>query len=72
VYDESKTVDSTIEMPVQINGKVRAVVNVPKDASKDDILAIAKAEEKVSSAIDGKTVIKEISIPNKIINIVVK
>ena len=71
-YDESKTRDDSLEMPVQINGKVRSVVVVPADAAKDDILAIAKADEKVSQAIDGKTVIKEIVVPGKIINIVVK
>lgn len=72
VYDESKTVDDAIDMPVQINGKVRAVVSVPTSSSKDEILAIAKAEEKVAAAIDGKTVVKEIVVPGKIINIVVK
>ena len=71
-YDESKTVDDTVEMPVQICGKVRSVVSIPKDASKDDILAIAKADDKIKAAIDGKTVIKEIVVPGKIINIVVK
>ena len=71
-YDESKTIDDTVEMPVQICGKVRAVVQVPAGASKDDILAIAKADEKVAQAIEGKSVIKEIVVPGKIINIVVK
>ena len=71
-YDESKTVDDTVEMPVQICGKVRAVIQVPAGASKDDILAIAKADEKVAQAIEGKSVIKEIVVPGKIINIVVK
>ena len=72
VYDESKTVDDTVEMPVQVCGKVRSVVMVPKAASKDEILAIAKADEKVAVLLDGKTVIKEIVVPGKIINIVVK
>ena len=71
-YDEAKTVDSTVEMPVQINGKVRAVIMVPKDADKDAVIAIAKADEKVSSAIAGLNVVKEIVIPGKIVNIVVK
>lgn len=71
-YDESKTIDDAIDMPVQINGKVRAVVSVPTSSSKDEILAIVKAEEKVAVAIDGKTVVKEIVVPGKIINIVVK
>ena len=71
-YDESKTSDDTLELPVQINGKVRGVINVQKDASKDDVLAIAKADEKIAAAIAGKTVIKEIVVPGKIVNIVIK
>ncbi len=71
-YDEAKTVDDTVELPVQINGKVRGRINAPKDASKDDILALVKADETIAAAIDGKTVIKEIVVPGKIINIVVK
>ena len=72
VYDESKTVDNTVEMPVQINGKVRSVVVVAKDAEKSAILDAAKADEKVIQAIEGKTIIKEIVVPGKIVNIVVK
>ena len=71
-YDESKTVDSTIEMPVQINGKVRGLILVPVGADKDAVLALAKADDKIKPAIEGKTVIKEIVVPGKIINIVVK
>ena len=71
-YDESKTVDDNIEMPVQINGKVRSVIMVPKAADKDAVLAIAKADDKVAAAIAGLNVIKEIVVPGKIVNIVVK
>ena len=71
-YDESKTADNTVEMVVQINGKVRAKINVPVDMAKDEVLALAKADERVTSAVEGKTVIKEIVVPNKIVNIVVK
>ena len=71
-YDEAKCVDNVVEMPVQVNGKVRSVISVPKDASKDDILAIVRADEKVALATAGKAVIKEIVVPGKIINIVVK
>ena len=71
-YDEAKTKDDTVEMPVQINGKVRSVVMIPAEATKEAILEAAKADEKVKTAIDGKTVIKEIVVPGKIINIVVK
>jgi leucyl-tRNA synthetase len=71
-YDESKTVDDMIEMPVQVNGKVKSTVKVPNNASKEDTLAIAYADEKVKALVDGKTVVKEIVVPGKIINIVVK
>ena len=71
-YDESKTADDTVEMVVQINGKVRAKINVPVDMAKDEVLALAKTDERVTSAVEGKTVIKEIVVPNKIVNIVVK
>ena len=71
-YDESKTVDDTVQLPVQINGKVRSTILVPKDADKDAVLAIAKSDEKIAAATEGKTVVKEIVVPGKIVNIVVK
>ena len=71
-YDESKTVDETIEIGVQINGKVRGTVVLPTDCDKDEALSLAKADEKIAAYVDGKTVVKEIYVPNKIINIVVK
>ena len=71
-YDESKTADDVVEVIVQINGKLRGKINVPVDMAKDEVLALAKADEKVASAIEGKTVVKEIVVPNKIVNIVVK
>ena len=71
-YDEAKTVDAAVDMPVQINGKVRAVVSIPTGADKDAILATVKADAKIAAAIEGKTVVKEIVVPGKIINIVIK
>ena len=71
-YDESKTVDDTVDFPVQINGKVRAVVAIPATADKDGILAAVKADEKIVAALAGKTIVKEIVVPGKIVNIVVK
>ena len=71
-YDEAKTVDDSVEVAVQVNGKLRATVMLPLNCDKDEAIAIAKADEKVAAAIDGKTVVKEIVIPNKIVNIVVK
>jgi len=72
IWDENKTVESTVEVAVQVNGKVRGTVSLPLNCPKDDAIAAAKADSKVAALIEGKTVIKEISIPNKIINIVVK
>jgi len=71
-YDETKCVDSAVEIVVQINGKIRARINVPVDISSEDALSLAKAEEAVEKEIDGKSIIKEIYIPNKLVNIVVK
>ena len=71
-FDEAKTVDSTVTIAVQVNGKLRGTVSVAKDISKEDLLSVAKAEEKVAAMIEGKTIIKEIVVPGKIVNIVVK
>ena len=71
-YDESKCASDVIEMPIQVNGKVRNVIDISKDASKEEILSIVLADEKIKAAIDGKTIVKEIVVPGKIINIVVK
>ena len=71
-FDESLLTDDTVEIPVQINGKVRARVDVPTDASKDDIEAIAVADERVASLIDGKNVVKTIVVPGRMVNLVVK
>ena len=71
-YDESKTIDATVDLPVQINGKVRGKVTVPNNADTPTALAAVRADEKLAALLDGKTVVKEIVVPNKIINIVVK
>ena len=71
-YDEAKTVDSTVEIAVQINGKLRGVVSMPKDATKEQALALAKADGKIAAALEGKTLIKEIVVPGKIVNLVVR
>ena len=71
-YDEEKTKDDEIEVVVQINGKVRAKMKVGREISKDDMLALAKTDENVKKWTDGKTVVKEIVIPGKLVNIVVK
>ena len=71
-YDEAKCADDTIEIVVQINGKVRAKLNIKADAAQDEVLALAKADEKVATAISGMTVIKEIYVKGKLVNLVVK
>ena len=71
-YDEAKTIDAEIELPVQINGKVRGKITVAADAAKEDILAAAKANAGVAAAIEGKTLIKEILVPGKLISLVLK
>ncbi|MDO4965794.1 MAG: leucine--tRNA ligase [Lachnospiraceae bacterium] len=69
-YDEAKTIDAEIEIAVQINGKTREVVKISKDASKDD--AINAAKEVVTKWLENMTIVKEIYVPGKIVNIVVK
>ncbi len=71
-WDDAKTIDDEIEIPVQINGKVRGKVVVAKDASQDVVKEKAMADEGVLKAIDGKNVVKEIYVPGKIFTIVVK
>ena len=71
-YDEAKTVDQTIELAVQINGKVRGVIAVDKELDRDGVLAVAKADAKIAPLLEGKTIVKEIVVPQKIVNIVVK
>ena len=71
-FDEAKTVDSTIEVPVQICGKLRATITIAKDSTAEEAIAAAKADAKVQEFLDGKNIIKEIYVPGKIINIVAK
>ncbi len=72
VYDEAKCVDSTVELPVQVNGKLRGKIVVAVDRAKDDIIALAMAEANVAAFIEGKTVVKQIYVPGRMVNIVVK
>ena len=71
-YDESKCVDDQIQIVVQINGKVRAKLEVPAEISQEDALAAAKADDRVQELISGKTVVKEIYVKGKLVNLVVK
>ena len=71
-YDSQQLVEDNIEIVVQINGKIKAKLTIAVDSDKDSVLSKAKAEAAVSSLLDGKTIIKEIYVPNKLVNIVVK
>ncbi|MBR5313909.1 MAG: leucine--tRNA ligase [Clostridia bacterium] len=71
-YDEAKTVDSTIEIAIQINGKLRGTIMIAAEIAKDDALNAVKNDEKIKPFIEGKTIIKEIFVPKKLVNIVVK
>ena len=71
-YDESKCVESTVEIVVQINGKIRARLNVAANISSDEAIALAKQQDAVISEISGKNIVKELYVPKKLVNIVVK
>ena len=71
-FDEQWLVDDTVEVPVQINGKVKARIDVAADASKDDLEAAALADERVAALVAGKNVVKVIAIPGRMVNLVVK
>ena len=71
-YDENKISDETINIAVSVNGKLRATFSVSKDTEKHELLRIAKEQENVIKHIEGHEIIKEIVVPNKIVNIVIK
>ena len=71
-YNEAKCADSTVEIAVQVNGKIKARISVAADISATDAIAAAKADGAVAAAIDGKNIIKELYVPKKLVNIVVK
>ncbi len=71
-YDEAKCIDATVEIVVQINGKIRAKINVPVDISNEDAIALAKEDDKIKEELAGKNIIKEIYVKGKLVNIVAK
>lgn len=71
-YEESKTIDAQTEIGVQINGKLRGTVVIPTGAEKEEVFAIAKADARIASLTEGKTFVKEIYVPNRVVNFVVK
>ena len=71
-WDEKLCIDATIEIVCQVNGRIKCKLNIPKDCPKDEMLALAKAQPEVAELLDGKNIVKEIAVPNKLVNIVVK
>lgn len=72
IYDEEKCKEQTVEIGVQVNGKVRGRISIPRDLAEAEVLALAKEEENVVKFLDGKSLIKEIYIPGRLVNLVVK
>jgi len=71
-YDEAKLIESTIKLPIQVNGKVRDVINISLDLDEAEVKEAVHSSEAVKSNLEGKTIVKEIYVKNKIYNIVVK
>ncbi|MBQ2824401.1 MAG: leucine--tRNA ligase [Oscillospiraceae bacterium] len=71
-YEEALCAESTIEIAVQVNGKIKAKLNIPAAAEQDEVLKLAKADSEVAAAIDGKNIVKEIYVKGRLVNIVVK
>ncbi len=71
-YDEAKCVEATIEIVVQINGKLKVKLEIPTDSDKDSVIALSKSQEKIMAELEGKSIVKEIFVPGKLVNIVVK
>ena len=71
-FDETKCVESNVEIVVQINGKIKARINIPADISAPDAIALAKVQDAVSTEISGKNIVKELYVPKKLVNLVVK
>ena len=71
-YDESKMVASSVEMAVQVNGKLKGTVVVPVDSQEAEIVAAAQAVEKIAKNLDGMQIVKTILVKNKLLNLIVK
>ena len=71
-YDPAKTVDTTVEVAVQISGKFKGTILLAAGLSKEDAIAAVKADERFAKQIEGKTIVKEIAVPDKLVNLVVR
>ena len=72
VYDAAKTVDATVEMAVQVNGKLRGTIVMPTDSEEAAVVAAAMENERVKKAVEGMNVVKTILVKNKLVNLIVK
>ena len=70
--DENKMAEQTVELAIQINGKLKGTIVLDKDISREDVLAAVKTDERIVKQLEGKTIVKEIVVPGKIVNIVVR
>ena len=71
-YDEAKCAEQAFEIALQVNGKIRSRISVPADITAADALAAAKADERVAPMLEGMQIIKELYVPGKLVNLVVK
>ena len=71
-YDEEKTIDSEIDIAVQVNGKVRDTIRIKKDSSKEELEKLALSSDIIQKWITGKEIVKVITVPNRIVNIVIR
>ena len=72
LFEEEKTIERTVEIAIQVNGRIRARMDIAYDLGKEDVLAYAKANESVAKELEGKSIVKEIYVPGRLVNIVVK
>ena len=72
VYDESKTIASTVNMAVQIGGKLKGTVSVPADSDEATVVEAAKSLDKVAKALEGMQIVKTILVKNRLVNLIVK
>ena len=72
VYDPAKCVEDTVEIAVQVNGKIRTRLVIPADSEADQALAAAKADEKIAAALAGMQIVKELYVPGKLVNLVIR
>jgi leucyl-tRNA synthetase len=71
-YEEKYTVKDEVTLAIQVNGKVRAEITLPRDVDKDTAISAAKGNEKIMGYLEGKTIVKEIYVPQKLISLVIK